>query len=355
MHIIETPVINTDNKIWNMLNKFLTKLNTIENLLQYNKRFFKTKNKYVCVKCNKQIKINKYFSGDYSWDSALYHIVSEHNYKPPTKFINYIFKYNVSHKTKVKKIVKFHSREYTMSNLKYIKITQNQLMIFDALLKHGGYEKKYKNHKRNKVEYRHSEHAGLLDFDNTGLERVIISGKTTRKDPDDETIFLPQSMDDAIDYEYIFHTHPPTPYPGGRACDGLLYEFPSISDMLHFIDHFNDGITQGSLVACAEGIYNIRKNTFDDKKIIIDEEKFVKLIGNENSKIQNSAINKHGCTFTPEYFYSAIAQDTHYIKKYNKALSKFKLQIDYFPRIKDVNNEWIYDDLYIPIFVIEPK
>ena len=44
---------------------------------------------------------------------------------------------------------------------------------------------------------------------------------------------------DASFYQYLFHTHPPTPKPGGRAGEGIVYEFPSIGDILHFIDHFN--------------------------------------------------------------------------------------------------------------------
>ena len=34
---------------------------------------------------------------------------------------------------------------------------------------------------------------------------------------------------DAIDFEYIFHTHPSTPNPGSRDfSEGILYEFPSV-------------------------------------------------------------------------------------------------------------------------------
>ena len=56
----------------------------------------------------------------------------------------------------------------------------------------------------------------------------------------------------------MFHTHPPTPFPGSRVVDGILYEFPSISDIYHFADHFNAGETQGSLIIAPEGMYIIR-------------------------------------------------------------------------------------------------
>ena len=64
---------------------------------------------------------------------------------------------------------------------------------------------------------RFSEHSGLIDFTKTQVDKIIISGKTNREDDDDTYILLPQNMTDALDYEYIFHTHPPTPFPGARA------------------------------------------------------------------------------------------------------------------------------------------
>ena len=99
----------------------------------------------------------------------------------------------------------------------------------------------------------------LLDFNNSGLEKIIISGNTSRVDANDDVIFLPKNMIDAFDYEYIFHTHPPTPKQGARANVGILYEFPSISDLFHFMDHYNEGKTQGSIVIAPEGMYIIRK------------------------------------------------------------------------------------------------
>ena len=65
-------------------------------------------------------------------------------------------------------------------------------------------------------------------------------------------------MIDAVDFEYMFHTHPATPYPGARINEGILYEFPSVSDLFHLIDHHNDGITQGSMIITPEGMYIIK-------------------------------------------------------------------------------------------------
>jgi len=106
----------------------------------------------------------------------------------------------------------------------------------------------------------------LLDFDNNGLEKIIVSGNTNRVDTNDEDIFLPGNMIDMFDYEYIFHTHPSTHGVGGRAKYGILYEFPSMGDIFHFLDHYNEGKTQGSMIIAPEGMFVIRKHIHDDKK-----------------------------------------------------------------------------------------
>ena len=60
----------------------------------------------------------------------------------------------------------------------------------DALMKHGGYSKKYVD-KINKNIQRYSEHAGILLFNNKGLEHILLSCKTDRIDVDDPTIYMP--------------------------------------------------------------------------------------------------------------------------------------------------------------------
>ena len=73
--------------------------------------------------------------------------------------------------------------------MKYLKLDRNQILIMDALMKHGGYTRKYID-KKNRNIYRFSEHAGILDFNKLGLEKLIISGKTSRIDKGDEDIYL---------------------------------------------------------------------------------------------------------------------------------------------------------------------
>ena len=96
-----------------------------------------------------------------------------------------------------------------------------------------------------KGKYKYKEYSGLLDFNSNKLEKLIISMDKGNIDDNDDQIFLPQNIKEMLDYEYIFHTHPPTPSIGKRIKnDNVLYEFPSIQDIIHFIEHSNYGVTQ---------------------------------------------------------------------------------------------------------------
>ena len=103
---------------------------------------------------------------------------------------------------------------------------------------------------------------------------------------------------DACDFEYIFHTHPSTPIAGARVKEGILYEFPSIPDLEQFIDHYNNGVTQGSIIFAPEGLYII-KCIDNTKKIIIKKERKVfNYILKKFYEIQDSAIYKYGIHFS---------------------------------------------------------
>lgn len=340
-----------EGKLWTDKEQFLDKLKIVNKFLEGAKKFIKIKDKLEhknCLLCDEKNITKGYFlENNILWEEGLYHYIETHNIKPTYDFIDFIYQFNY-HKKKSKRVLKLSSRTYIVDDIKYLKVEKNQLLILDALMEHGGYTKKYIG-----KESKYSEHAGLLDFNNTGLEKVIISGKTNRVDKGDDDIFLPSNMPDAFDYEYIFHTHPPTPKPGGRAIYGILYEFPSISDIFHFIDHFNMGLTQGSLVICPEGMYNIRKYKFDRSKIKINENKLYKLLLKMYEDVQEQAIDKYGTDFTTYVFYSKIANDMTFIDKINILLHEYNLHIDFFPRIKE-KNRWIIDTLYLPVYVTEP-
>ena len=257
----------------------------------------------------------------------------------------------------MKKII-INSKEYIKYPKKYIKISRNQLLIFDALLNDGGMSKKYLDSNK---KIRYSEHSGLLDFNASKLEKIIISGNTKREDEDDTDILLPHDLPDSVNYEYMFHTHPPTPYPGGRAKDGILYEFPSISDIYHFIHYFNLGETQGSIIIAPEGIYIIKARTGLDK-ITYDEKKendIYDILQLKQLEIQEKAINEYGVNFTSDRFLRYISQDKKYVKFFNKLLYKYfnkQIKVTYKPRSYDKQTgQWMVDSLYLSVESIEPK
>jgi len=342
---------------WQMQDIFMQKLYETEGNLRKKNKFVKyDRDKYKnCLICKQKNIITGLFElNDIRWENGLYHYIKKHNIKPSDMFIDMIFRYQIGPKIlKIKRLTKIKGTSIVKHNKTFLKLDRNQILILDALMSHGSY-KRYID-KYNKSFFRYSEHAGLLDFDNNGLERIIVSGNTNRVDKNDVDIFLPGNMIDMFDYEYIFHTHPATHGPGGRARLGILYEFPSIGDIFHFMDHYNKGKTQGSIVIAPEGMYVIRKHIYDNKAIKINEDKFYSDVSKLQRKIQQDAIKKYGEKFTSYDFYSKVAQDKTYINKFNSTLRKYKMFIDYYPRLKDKKNKWVIDTIYLPIYVIEPR
>jgi hypothetical protein len=342
---------------WSGLYQFVDALQTVQSYVLKNKKlptvnnFCKNYDKCCvnnkCLICGDKISCKIFVLDGYIWKDDLIHYIREHHIKPNDLFMRMIFDNDIIITTHPKQLhITGRERDANLDGIKHIKLNTNQIMILDALMKHGGYSKKYYDNKINK----YSEHAGILDFGNNGLNRIIVAGNTSRVDRGDEEIFLPNDFPDMMEYEYIFHTHPPTPKPGGRASDGILYEFPSIGDMLHFIDHHNDGNTIGSLVMTAEGLYNIRKINHDKLPITIDEDVFYDEIKRKYKENQRNAIKQYGTKFTTYEFYSKIAQDTTYIDNMNNHLKKYGITIDFFPRKKDNKNNWIVSSIYLKIF-----
>jgi hypothetical protein len=344
------PDISKINQ-WTDKENFLDRLLKIEKIVILKnkcKNLFKFEKCLIC-KTQEKITCGEYILDNIIWKDNLKHYIIKHNIKPSNEFIDFIYQYDISKKTIT--FTKISGETYQIDSIKYLKINKNQLAIADALLIHGGYTQKYSEGEN----FKYSEHFGLFDLDNIGLDKVIISAKTSRVDKGDESIYLPQNIKESYEYEYIFHTHPPTPKPGGRVKDGILYDFPSVNDIFHFIKHHNKGNLQGSLVFASEGLYNIRNNSPDlkEKINVKSESTMFDNISNTHADIQEDAIEKYGTEFTNNYFYSKIAHDNSFIDRYNKLLNKYNIHIDYFPRIKDKKNNWYIDSIYLPIMVTE--
>ena len=289
-----------EGKFWTDKEQFLDKLSKIEKYVIFKKEFHNFENHEDCLLCEDKDICTGYFSlNNIIWKNSLIHYILIHNIKPSKEFVNFIYQFDIKKVAKKSdndfEILKLDGNSYMLDDIKYLKINKNQMMILDALMVHGGYNKKYfdKNEFDESKIFRYSEHSGLLDFDQHGLDKIVISAKTSRVDEGDDEIYLPKNMKEMLDYEYIFHTHPPTPKPGARAIYGILYDFPSINDILHFIDHFNLGQTQGSLVIAPEGLYNIRKKILDKEKINIkDEEDMIYVLSDTHNRVQKKAIKK---------------------------------------------------------------
>lgn len=389
------------------LKDLLNILTIAHEILTNKERYVKRSKNLDCFICKKKnIDKKVFFYLDRAWGDGIMHYMKVHNIEPSIKFKDFIYnkllnqlelelkskpkisnikldtlgrKADKSRKTEPVKLEPIILEKVKINNEEYVKFDRNKILILDALMIMGGKYKKYFDPYDSSIK-KYSEHAGFLDFENSKLQKIVVSGQTDRIDKEDSEIFLPKDMDEMFEYEYIFHTHPPTPKEGGRADVGILYELPSIGDLYHFIDHYNEGNVIGSLVVTPEGLYNIRRfydkdgilakmekskdiertksitryvhkpktklktrtkniplnKKFEPDEINIDDDDLYDDYRKIFRTIQREAIHKHGTEYTKEYFYSEIAQDlTNFIKRFNRVLNKYQLHVDFYPRKKD--------------------
>ena len=246
-------------------------------------------------------------------------------------------------------LYKIKAKIYKKHEARYIKISKNQLRILESLYLDGSKEKKYFD---SKSKLRYSEHSGLLDFGKSRLQRIIINAKQNISDKVDDTILLPDNMPDAFDFEYMFYTHPSTPNPGSRITEGVIYEFPSISDLFHFIEHHNQGKTQGSIIIAPEGIYIIKCIDSKLRIDVQDEDTVMDFLEDKVNELQEDALEKFGYDISESIFYKKIARDLSFIEKYNELIKDLNIKIFYKPRVS-VNKKWVLDDLYLKVRPIE--
>lgn len=252
-------------------------------------------------------------------------------------------------------ILRFGSKLFTAAKRRYVRISRNQMMVLDALMEHGGQAKKYVD---RAARLRYSEHFGMLDFDATSLERVIISAKTRREDANDKDILLPDDVAYAADFEYIFHTHPPTPTPGGRASEGILYEFPSINDIFHFIDIHRTGRCQGSIIIASEGLYILRGGP-RLRRLQLSDEKMDSMhaaLEKTQTAINQRAIKQYGKAFTQDEFYSLIAQNKTFFNDFYAHVRRAfggQVRMRFYPRVEH-KGRWVLPSILLPVQSLEP-
>ncbi len=241
--------------------------------------------------------------------------------------------------------MKIQSKYKYVGKSKVFFINRNDILILDALMNDGS-QMKYSH----PLNYKYSEHGGLLDFDKKGLDRIIV---TTKKESDkqDPDIFFPVVADDAEDYEFMYHTHPPTPFPGARTKTGVVFEIPSLPDIKTFIFTYMEGKTQGSIIVAPEGIYVIRSLK---KKLSPDNYKLEDMI-NEMMYHNYKLAEKFNFTMTPELFYKKVVTNNKFPKKVKEIIEKYtnnELTIDFFKRKKDISGNWTINKL---LLIVKPK
>lgn len=299
-----------------------------------------TKSINSCSKCKKQFE-DKYKLKNFTIGESDIHELFAHN----------IIKYEL-----YENIMNYEIPEY---NINYNLFNTNELNVIDGLYEEGSnkiYIEKKKNIFTSK-ENKFSEHYGLLYFSNNKLQKITVL-LNNRIDKEDPSIYMPENTEEAFKVDYIFHTHPKTPYLGSRISVSILYEFPSMGDILHFVEHHNKGVLLGSLVIAPEGIYNIRKNIFNRDKIKLDYDIFLSELEDIYIKCYQDSMSdysdfkkikkiKDHYKIPEKIFYRDVATNLEFIKRINFVLVKYDLTIDYYPRII-LNEKWIFPTIYIP-------
>ena len=338
-----------DNNIQTNSNLLLSKIQyIINNPETIKKSKFKMS---ICDHCNKDYEISYTYNNKKKSNNKIVikesdiHKLEDHNIID-IKLYTKLFKINIP-------------------NIDYCLITTNSLNIIDGLYEDGSYKKYIDNNKNlfTSKTNRFSEHSGFIYFKNNKVDKIVVLNNS-RVDKNDPIIYMPKNSLEALEVDYIYHTHPKTPYIGSRSEDGIIYEFPSISDILHYIEHHNSGRLLGSLIFAPEGIYIIHKYNLNREKIKIDYDLMIKDLENIYSICYQESIikyknvedyKKNNVIKIPDnYFYEKISLNFEYINNINKILKKYDLYIDYYPRIKlkdnNINNTyWIFPDIYIPL------
>lgn len=243
---------------------------------------------------------------------------------------------------------KLHISKYKIvAKTQIFTVEKNDLFILDALM-HDGSQQKYAHSTGSNLKY--SEHGGLLDFDKHGLERIIV---TTHKESDkaDPEIYFPVVSDDAEDFEFMYHTHPPTPNPGSRSKLGIVYEIPSLSDIETFIITYMEGKTQGSIIVAPEGFYVIRAL----KKKLNPENYQLNELMHNIMYMNYKFAEKYKFNVTVDIFYNKIITNTKLQRKLTQLTEKYtdgELTIDYFKRKKDSTGNWTVKKLHL---IVRPK
>lgn len=248
--------------------------------------------------------------------------------------------------------------------VKYIELSTNKLNIIDALM-HSGTQKKYvsdkicrESTKEKCSRYVYSEHAGVLSVRDNEIQEIIVDANTNRYSSMDRDINLPGSLSHLYDYPYLFHTHPVMSTLLSRISLGVMYEFPSASDLSHFANAFTQGLQQhirASLIAAPEGLYIIRPIKYYEG-ITLSIPKNMRIYFDDFiHKLNLTAITDFSAQYDlaslahPDNFYTIVAPNYKYIQTYNSVIRPMNLFVEYYPRI-NINGIWVLPTVYLPYY-----
>jgi hypothetical protein len=287
-----------------------------------------------CEKCNQY---PVYRIGNLVWTGAIKHKIETHGLYPGDFFIKTIMNMVVENGSILNPPIEINPDN--IFSVQYIPLRHNQLNILDALMQQGSQQRYSDNTGKN---FLYSEHSGGIIMENNVVSNIIVSADTNRTDTADKEILLPKNSPDLIKYEYLFHTHPNAKMNGGRIKDGVLYEFPSASDIYNFIKYYNEGKAQASVVIAPEGSYVIRPKKsvpklINDTSMYYGLKKFILQLEKKAIGAKKEIITKG--VSDPNIFNKEIASDTSFVRMYNKFIKPLGIFVEYYPRVKR-NGEW---------------
>jgi hypothetical protein len=283
-----------------------------------------------------------YQLGNIRWTSSLRKKIIENKSYPSSYFISAILNTTLVDNQIVNPPLIIPKN--LISSFRYIPLHYNKLLIIDALMKQGS-NPRYENN----GEYLYSEHAGGISIKDGIIDNIIVSTQTDRTDDADVNIYLPHNTPSMSEYYYLFHTHPNTITYGGRFNEGIVYEFPSASDVLNFVKYHNEGNAQASLVVTPEGSYLIRPLKYVEYfDVPVELAYFLRKYVLRLEKKAVAEFQQYGDKITDADFFNAnIGNNFKYINKYNRYLRDYNLYIEYYPREKK-NGEWCLRQINLP-------
>lgn len=291
--------------------------------------------------------LQAYYLSPYIW------IVSNKNTMVSKKFKEFIKNQDIEKLNSEKHFTLiFKNTEVRVGNKKIVLLSYKHLSILDELMYMGA---KKVFGKRNE---QYIEHAGLLDINDSGkVDKIIINTHRNFSAEDDKEILFNYDLPDIQENELIFHTHPPTGGVYGRLEDDMVYDPPSPEDIIHFMENYNEGVVQNSLVITLEGYYVIKCKKLGLNTITIeDEEYFMTKYEKELNKLQNKALKRHRdgnkIVKNKENFFNKI--DDNILDSINRFLENYNIEIDFTKRSYNKKiKKYVVLKLYLEIIPIE--